>query len=65
MQILLNGEARDCAATDLATLIDELDLASSRIATALDGEFVAARARGSAALRPGSSVEIVGPMQGG
>lgn len=65
MQILLNGESRDCAATDLAALIDELGLASARVATALDGDFVAARARGSATLRPGSSVEIVGPMQGG
>jgi sulfur carrier protein len=61
MQILLNGESRDCA----AALIDELGLASARVATALDGDFVAARARGSATLRPGSSVEIVGPMQGG
>ena len=65
MHILLNGETRACAASDLAALIDELGLGAARVATALDGDFVPVRARGATPLRPGCAVEIVGPMQGG
>ena len=42
-----------------------LGMADARVATALNGNFVAASARGAARLSPGDALEIVAPMQGG
>lgn len=61
----LNGERRETRAATLAQLIEEAGYGQSRVATALNGEFVPQRARGSTALKSGDHVEIVAPRQGG
>ena len=63
--IVVNGEPRDTAAASLAALLAELELASTRVATALNGEFVSEAARRSTTLSEGDKVEIVSPRQGG
>ena len=56
MQLIVNGEPVMTAANTLAALLGELGLADARVATALNGGFVAARARADSAAvgwRPG------------
>lgn len=66
MRILVNDEQHDVTAASLAALLDELGYdATSRIATAVDGCFVAAGRRATHALHDGARVEILAPMQGG
>ncbi|AQU88500.1 thiamine biosynthesis protein ThiS [Komagataeibacter nataicola] len=66
MQILVNGERHDVRATTLNALLDEMGYdATTRIATAVDGCFVAATRRAGFALHEGAQVEILAPMQGG
>lgn len=61
----VNGEPTRTHAATLAELIDEAGYAQARIATALNGNFVAARARVDTPLSGGDHVEIVAPRQGG
>ncbi len=63
--ILVNGEPRATAAASLAALLAELELGSTRVATALNGDFVPEAARPSTPLSEGDKVEIVSPRQGG
>ena len=65
MKLTINGEPRDSAAATLATLLEAEGLGTARVATALNGQFVAAALRAQTALSPGDTVEIVAPMQGG
>jgi sulfur carrier protein len=65
MKIIVNGDARELAASTLAQALDELDYRAAVIATALNGRFVAAGSRASTALTEGDALEIVAPMQGG
>ncbi|QHC36935.1 sulfur carrier protein ThiS [Komagataeibacter xylinus] len=66
MQILVNGERHDVQATTLSALLDEMGYdATTRIATAVDGCFVAASKRTALPLHAGVQVEILAPMQGG
>ena len=65
MKILLNGAWRDTAAGELSALLEELGLAGAVVATAVNGEFVAAAVRAHAALTEGDRVEVLAPMQGG
>ena len=53
------------AAPTLEGLLLELGFADRIVATALNGEFVAASTRAQTALRDGDRVEVVAPMQGG
>jgi sulfur carrier protein len=65
LQILLNGEAY---ATDVKTLDElcaRLGLAGAKVATAVNGNFVAAVARAAIALAASDEIEIVAPRQGG
>ena len=64
-RIVVNGEPRATTAASLATLLAELELASTRVATAVNGDFVPEAARASTPLREGDKVEIVSPRQGG
>lgn len=64
MKIVLNGEAREVAATDLAALLEECGF-SGRVATSLNEEFVPAGLRTGQNLADGDRVEVVAPMQGG
>ena len=64
MRILVNGEAREIAAATLEGALAELGYGASRIATAVDGDFVPASRRADRSLADGAAVEIVAPMQG-
>lgn len=61
----MNGEARETCAQTLAELCKMLGYRSERIATAVNGDFVAAGRRGSVALKENDKIEIVAPRQGG
>jgi sulfur carrier protein len=65
LQILLNGEPFVTEARDLASLCVALGFADARIATAVNGNFVAAVARSAIELAPSDEIEIVAPRQGG
>jgi len=65
LNILLNGEAFATDAKTLDELCARLGFAGARIATALNGSFVAALERGSTPLAEADEIEIVAPRQGG
>ena len=65
MRISLNGTTRELEATTLAEALIALGYADAVVATALNGEFVPARARSERKLKDGDEIEIVAPMQGG
>ena len=65
LEVFVNGEACRTGARTLAALVGELGYAGRRIATAVNGEFIASAAREEMQLAPGDRVEIVAPRQGG
>jgi sulfur carrier protein len=65
LQILLNGERLATDAKTLDELCAKLGFAEARIATAVNGSFVAAGARGETQLAEADEIEIVAPRQGG
>jgi len=65
MRILVNGAWRETAAAELAAALEELGYGGAVVTTALNGEFVAAPARGGTSLADGDRVEVLAPMQGG
>ncbi len=65
MRILVNGASRDIRAADLSGALEELGYGGAVVATAVNGEFVAAGERARAQLADGDRVEVLAPMQGG
>ena len=65
MKIFLNDDAHDVDAATLAAALESLGFAGRKIATAVNGRFVAAAARPSTRLTDGDRIEVVAPMQGG
>ncbi len=65
MRIFLNDDAHDVEAATLAVALDSLGFGGAKIATAVNGRFVAAAARPATALTDGDRIEVVAPMQGG
>jgi len=65
MQILVNGASREVRAADLSGALEELGYGGAVIATAINGEFVAAAERQAARLADGDRIEVLAPMQGG
>jgi sulfur carrier protein len=65
MRIFLNDDAHDVEAGTLAAALEALGYGGRKIATALNGRFVAAPARPATTLTEGDRVEVVAPMQGG
>ncbi len=65
MQILLNGKRFATDAKTLDELCEDLGFAGAKIATAVNGSFVAAAERKHTALADEAEVEIVAPRQGG
>ena len=63
--VLVNGEARQVGAATLAALLEHLGYGGQKVATALNGDFIAARLRGETPLRTGDEIEIVAARQGG
>jgi sulfur carrier protein len=65
MRIFLNDDAHDVEAATLAAALERLGFGGRKIATAVNGRFVPAPARGNTKLAEGDRVEVVAPMQGG
>jgi sulfur carrier protein len=65
MKITVNGKPREVSGRLLPELLDELGYAGAVVATAINHEFVPARARAQRALDEGDRLEVVAPMQGG
>ena len=65
MKILVNGAWREIAGAELAAVLEELGFGERVVATAVNGEFVAASARARTALAEGDRLEVLAPMQGG
>ena len=65
MKIEVNGEAREVAATQLDAALVELGWGEAKVATALNGSFVPAGARGATTLSDGDQLEVLSAMQGG
>jgi sulfur carrier protein len=65
MRILVNGVWRETVSAELAATLEELGYGGRLVTTAVNGEFVAADARGGTALADGDRVEVLSPMQGG
>ena len=60
MQIFLNDDAHDVEAATLAAALDSLGFAGRKIATAVNGRFVAATARPTLKLADGDRIDIFG-----
>jgi sulfur carrier protein len=65
MRILVNGAWRESAGGELAAVLAELGYGDAVVATAVNGEFVAAAARAATPLADGDRIEVLAPMQGG
>ncbi len=65
MKIMLNGEAEETGAETLAQVLIAFGFGGAKVATALNGNFVAAINREAAELQEGDRLEILAPMQGG
>jgi sulfur carrier protein len=65
MRLVVNGESQELPAATLADALQSLDFAEAKVATALNGEFVPARARASTPVKDGDRIEILAPRQGG
>ena len=65
MHILVNGASREIGAANLCAALEELGYGGAVVATAVNGEFVAAAQREAAPLAEGDRIEVLAPMQGG
>jgi sulfur carrier protein len=65
MRILVNGAWRESVAAELSAVLEELGYGAAVVATAVNGEFVAAGVRAGTRLAEGDRVEVLAPMQGG
>ncbi len=65
MRLVVNGEQREIEATTLASALSALEYEGAKVATAVNGAFVPARAREATPVKDGDRIEIVAPRQGG
>lgn len=65
MKLVVNGVERELEAATIAAALRALEYEGAVVATALNGEFVPARARGATPVKEGDRIEIVAPRQGG
>ncbi len=65
LQITVNGAAHATAAATLADLVVEQGFGDTKVATAVNGEFVAERLRASTRLTAADRIEILSVRQGG
>ena len=65
MKIIINGENTEVRATALDQLLVELGYGDSRVATAVNGVFVAQLHRADCTLNEADRLEVVTPRQGG
>jgi sulfur carrier protein len=65
MQIYVNGDRHNIEPGTLAGALDRLGYGGRKIATAVNGRFVAVALRPRTDLNEGDKIEVVAPMQGG
>jgi sulfur carrier protein len=65
MKIIINGKNTEVQATALDQLLVELGYGDSRVATAVNGAFVAQGHRADCTLSEADRLEVVTPRQGG
>ena len=65
MRIFVNGDQHEIDPETLAGALSRLGYGGKKIATAVNGRFVAAPARPKIELSDGDKIEVVAPMQGG
>jgi len=65
LRITVNGEQQETQAATLEQLCAALGYGEQRIATAVNGEFVAVDERPTTRLHDNDRIEIVAPRQGG
>lgn len=65
MHITLNGEVIDITSQTLFDALVELGYGDTAVATAINSEFVPIKLRTTISLKPGDTLEVLAPMQGG
>lgn len=65
MDIEYNGKTVHTEAADLAQFLAEQQVDASRVATAIDGDFVPRTQYADTPLAAGMKLEVLAPMQGG
>jgi sulfur carrier protein len=65
MTLIVNGAELQLDVATLAAALQALDYGDAVVATALNGQFVAARARAATPLAEGDRTETVSSRQGG
>ncbi len=65
IEINVNGESRAVAPGHLADVLRQLGYGETKVATALNGDFVPERQRAVTGVNAGDRIEIVSARQGG
>lgn len=65
IELVVNGRKAESTARTLAALLEEQELSTTKVATALNGKFVPEARRATTALGGGDRVEVVSARQGG
>jgi sulfur carrier protein len=65
MRVIINGEAREIAATRLDALLGELDYEGTHFAIALNYDVLPKSRWAETPLKAGDEIEIITPRQGG
>jgi sulfur carrier protein len=65
VRVIINGEAREIAATRLDTLLGELDYEGSHFAIAVNYDVLPKSRWAETAIKAGDEIEIITPRQGG
>ncbi len=65
MNIQCNDKHVNVGSDNLAAVLLELGFTAGCVATAINGEFVPKSLRGSTKVKPGDTIDVVAPMQGG
>jgi len=65
MRVIVNGEAREIAATHVDALLGELDYEGTHFAIAVNYDVLPKSRWAETALKAGDEIEIITPRQGG
>jgi sulfur carrier protein len=65
MRVIVNGEAREIAATRLDALLGELDYEGTHFAIAVNYDVLPKSRWAETKLKAGDEIEIITPRQGG
>ena len=65
MRVIINGEAREVAATRVDALLGELDYEGTHFAIAVNFDVVPKGSWADTRLKAGDEIEIITPRQGG